>query len=526
MLAVEWFLKRLCEHGVEWIATLCGHGLDPLHQAAQRAGVRLIDTRNEQTASYIADRYGRLTGRPGVCAVSSGVACINALSGLANAWFDHAPMLLVSGSGPLATAGMGHFQDLDPIGPTVSLTRYSRTIDRPERVVQILDEAWYHALGPDPGPVHLNFPLDVQVTEVPEEQLVWSARPAPSVILPEDSVEEIAAAFQKATRPLIVAGGRLYHSGSATEVLRVAERWSIPVVTPIWDPGVVDQPSPVFAGVVGASTGEPLLLQEADLILVAGAEPDYRIGYLQPASLAPGARVFHLLAGWRKLEELLEAADLPPFTEWLKTVIARRKAFTEAVWQCGRRQANGQIHAIHIIEALQTVLDNRTILVIDGGAIGQWAHHLLCARRYPSYWLTPGPSGAVGYGIGGAMAARLAFPDRRVILLAGDGAFTFNATDIERAIAQQLPFVAIVADDQGWGLTREGQLQQLGATFATELGPIAFDELARSLGAWARRVKSPQEILPALEEALDAGTIAVIHVPVVGGIPRVIPEGE
>src|SRR6185503_3400113 len=120
MTAVELFIGALRARGVDWIATLCGHGLDPLYHAAVQAGMRLVDTRNEQTASYIADAFGRLTRRPGVCAVSSGIAHVNAFSGLLNAWFDAAPMLLISGAAAHRTAGMGHFQDVDQVAIAAS----------------------------------------------------------------------------------------------------------------------------------------------------------------------------------------------------------------------------------------------------------------------------------------------------------------------------------------------------------------------------------------------------------------------
>ncbi len=129
MNAAEALVDGLQQHGVEWIATLCGHGLDPLLHAAKRAGLRLVDVRNEQTAGYMADACGRLTRRPGVCAVSSGVAHINALTGVANAWFDQAPMLLISGAGALSTAGCGHFQEMDQVALAAPFTRYARIID-------------------------------------------------------------------------------------------------------------------------------------------------------------------------------------------------------------------------------------------------------------------------------------------------------------------------------------------------------------------------------------------------------------
>ena len=133
MTAVERVVQALRDRGVNWIATLCGHGLDPFFQAAKRAGLRLVDTRNEQSAAYMADAYARLTGRLGVCAVSSGVAHVNALTGVANAWFDGAPLLLVSGSAAFVTAGMGHFQDMPQAGIAAPITKYAREIDCAER---------------------------------------------------------------------------------------------------------------------------------------------------------------------------------------------------------------------------------------------------------------------------------------------------------------------------------------------------------------------------------------------------------
>jgi acetolactate synthase-1/2/3 large subunit len=134
--ASDWLVGELKSHSVEWIATLCGHGLDPLFHSARKAGIRLIDVRNEQTAGYIAEAYGRLTRRPGVCASSSGVAAANAMTGVMNAWFDHAPMLYISGSANLTTLGIGCFQDCDQVALLKPVTKFSRLIDVPHRTVQ------------------------------------------------------------------------------------------------------------------------------------------------------------------------------------------------------------------------------------------------------------------------------------------------------------------------------------------------------------------------------------------------------
>src|SRR5438874_2415154 len=197
MTAAELLVWELKQRGIDWMATLCGHGLDPLFQAARKAGMRLIDARNEQTAAYIADAYGRLTRRPGVCAVSSGIAQVNALTGVANAWFDRGPMLLISGAASSATAGMGHFQDLDQVSLARPITKFSRSIDSAASTLQILDEALDAATADPRGPSHLMFPMDVQRAEGGDGALGAIAAPAPGprgAVGQDSNVQEVARA--------------------------------------------------------------------------------------------------------------------------------------------------------------------------------------------------------------------------------------------------------------------------------------------------------------------------------------------
>ena len=484
------------------MATLCGHGLDPLFHAARQAGMRLVDTRNEQTASYIAEAYGRLTRRAGVCAVSSGVAHVNALTGVADAFLDGAPMLLISGAGAFATAGMGHFQDLDQVGLARPLTKYARTIDSPQRTLQILDQALRQAEACSPGPVHLTFPMDVQQGEV---SLMVNPVAAPPAEAPADEPVDLGQ-YQ---RPLIVAGSGVYYAAAGDELLRFAEEFAIPVTVPIWDRGSVDRVSDVFMGVIGAASGGPQLLADADCIILAGAQPDYRVGYLQAGAIRESARIVY---GWRGLR------GGKPHSAWLAEAQKRRNEFRRKVEEAAEEESREGMHALHVVRALRKVLRGETVLLIDGGSIGQWAHQLLC-DRYPGQWLTCGRSGVVGWGIGGAMGARLVYPDRPIILLSGDGAFTFNVAELECAARQGLHFVAIVADDQGWGITRTGHMRQFGAPISSSLGPIAFDRLAESLGARGKTVTDPNQMEGAIEAALKEPAVTVLHVPIVGGSP-------
>ena len=511
MTAADLLIGDLKEHGITWMATLCGHGLDPLFQAARKAGMRLVDTRNEQTASYIAESAGRLTGRPGVCAVSSGIAQVNALTGVTNAWFDRAPMLLISGAAATTTAGMGHFQDLDQVTLARPITKFSRSIDCAPRVREILAEALRITTADPPGPVHLLFPMDIQNAEVDESLLV------PSLefqrLRAKADVDEVAKALAGSERPLVIAGSGIFYDGSGPEMLRFCEDHRIPVVTPIWDRGSVDQPSPVFLGVIGAATGGPSYMSEADCIVMAGAEVDYRLGYLRPPAVRSDARLVSFRGSW----DDVRAANSPE--AWLASCVRRRDEFRRNVEHRVQVTTGDTMHAVHVIRAIQDVLVDDPVLAIDGGNIGQWAHQLLCADRYPSHWLTCGRSGVVGWGIGGAIAARLAYPQRPVILLSGDGAFTFNIADLESAARQNLPFVSIVADDQGWGITRSGHERQFGAPIASSLGPIAFDRLADSLGCRGVRAETPAELTGALRQAMTLPEVTVIHAPISAGGP-------
>jgi acetolactate synthase-1/2/3 large subunit len=290
-------------------------------------------------------------------------------------------------------------------------------------------------------------------------------------------------------------------------------------MTPIWDRGSVEFPSPVFAGILGAATGGPAILDGADCILLAGAESDYRVGYLRPPATRPEARILSVGHNWRALQEACRRLDLKARSEWLARCIERRDEFRAQVELRGQEQAQVGLHAIHIIRAIEKAAALNPVLLIDGGSIGQWAHQLLCSNRYPGDWLTCGRSGVVGWGVGGGMGARLAFPDRPVILLSGDGAFTFNIADLESAVRQRLGFVAVVADDQAWGITRTGHIRQFGESISSTLGFIAFDEAARAFGARGVRATTPDEVEGHLRRALEDTSVTVIHVPITGGNP-------
>lgn len=543
MTGAQSLVRRLQAHGVEFVAVLCGHGLGPFLQAAVEAGLKLVDTRTENTASYIADAYARLTGRLGVCAVSSGVAHVNAFSGLVNAWFDGAPVLLITGAAPSNVLGRGCFQDLDQVALARPVCKHAALVTRADAIPDAVDEAVRAATSGRPGPVHLTITLDGLCGEVgPAGEGQPASRPnggdGKSAVA-EDAAREAAAWLGKAERPIIVAGTGTFYADAGDALLALARAAHVPIVTPIWDRGVIDRSEPLFLGVVGAASGEPRLLEDADLIVMVGARPDYRVRYLERPSLRQDLRVIRVerdpaefdygpepdiaLAGEPRLAlELLAEeymrAGYPDHGCWLAEAQGRHRDFY-ARWASSDTLPSGPMTGGHLVHALSRVIGDDTVLLIDGGNIGQWAHMILCKDRYPSHWLTCGASAVVGWGVGGAMAARLAYPDRPVVLLSGDGSIGFGLVDMETAVRHRLPFVVVLADDSAWGIVVSGQQSGGECIVASRLGTVDYVQVAQGLGARACRADSPEEVSQEVRGAMEAGQVTLVHVPIAVAAP-------
>jgi acetolactate synthase-1/2/3 large subunit len=542
MNVADALVQELVARGIRSIATLNGHGLDPLYLACQRAGMRMIDVRNEQAAGYMAEVTGRLSRSVGVCAVSGAVAHANALTGVLNAWFDGAPMLLITGITPHNRLGHGDFQDFNPVPMAEPICKYAHMLDSPDLVGQIVHEAFAAATSDRPGPVHLSLPIDVASTEVETDRVFRSRVRSGNVQVAgagdDKLVSEAVAMIHQAKRPILVAGSGVYYSRGELSLKQFVEQQHMPVVIPIWDRGCIDQPTSAFMGVVGAYSGGAKLLPDADLVILAGAEFDYRVGQLTRPVVQDDAAVIRIHSDSSRLRQGMEAnlsiqgspktvldqlakaccqADCPPTTDWLSETTKRREEYRQQCLSTADRLPAGT-NGRDIAEAVREVMTDDTVLLIDGGNIGQWFHQLL-TDRLPGHWVTCGASGVIGWGLPGAMAARVLYPDRPVILVSGDGSFTFTVAELECAARQGLPFVAVVADDQSWGISVTVHEKEYGRPLYSTLGPIQFDQVAEGFGCRGVRVEQKDELAGALRTALEADIPTVIHVPIVPSCP-------
>ena len=541
MTGADVLIRDLKEAGVPCIYTLCGNGLEPILTACRRGGMRVIDTRNEQAAAYMADTAGRLTRRPGVVATSSGVAHLNALTGVGNAWFDGSPMLLITGATDSATTGRGNFQDMDSVALSRPICKYAQGVNRVERISPDVREALRIALTGRPGPVHLTIPMDVLRAETRPPSgagrktppLVYRYRTAADL----GAVQEAAELLRKAKRPLLVAGSGAFYANAAQELARLAGLLKAPVTVPIWDRGAVEEPIPEFVGVIGSASGEPRLLPDADLVILAGARVDYRLGYLEPPAVSKTARIIRIdpdpleivqgihpdvsLSGevktvFSQLIRALRSKGHAAPSAWLAEARKRDRAFRKK-WMASAPQPAMPPTGRHIVEALRGVVDKKTFFLVDGGNIGQWVH-MAMADRYPERWITCGASGVIGWGIPGAMAVRSLYPEEPILVLSGDGSATFTIAELETATRQGLPFVCVIADDRAWGIVVSNMRKMGKPMVGAKLGPIRFDRVAQGFGACGLRIEDPRELPQAIREGFRADRPTLIHVPIrIGG---------
>ena len=452
-------------------------------------------------------------------------------------------MLLITGASAGYGADRGVFQEYDQVGLAAPICKLAKCVYRVGDLRFIVEEAFRTALSGRPGPVHLTIPLDVLDAEADEATLgtrkiqikVASLQNSQLGVFDSDLINEALQMIRSSEKPLIIAGSGVFYSGGQEALIRLSEAAGIPIVTPIWDRGSVEKPHPNFLGVIGAASGEPRLLEDADLIIMVGARVDYRVGFLEPPKISPEASILRIdvdpselmqgrtpdlailanpTSALNKLAERLSSPTASAHREWLKEARERWRKF-RARWVERSPPSDKPMTGWHIVNAIRPLLTEEVIFLIDGGNIGQWAHMVL-ADHYPSRWLTCGASAVVGWGLPGAMAARLAHPNRPVLLLSGDGAFSFTLAEIETAVRHDLPFVAVVANDNAWGIvvsTQRARYEEKGV-LASRFGDIRFDKVAEALGARGLRVNDPKELRRAVEEGFSSGTPTIIDVPI------------
>jgi acetolactate synthase I/II/III large subunit len=512
-------LKRA---GVSHLFTLNGAHIWPILTGAAEHAIRIIDLRHEQSAAFAAEGWAKVTRECGVAAVTAGPGVTNATSALGQAQSADSPMLVIGGRAPVARWGMGSLQEMDHVAVVKSLTKKAVTLPSPDEAYGLAAECMRTALSRRTGPVFMDVPLDTffGAADVPEatEHLTPDLGAAPD----PDAIARAARLIREAERPAVIAGGSVWWSHAETELTRLVEAAHLPLCVNGMARGALPPGHPLFF-----PRARGPALGEADLILVIGVPLDFRLNFGQPPVFAETAKLVVLdvddhrkhrsaeVAVYGDLKAAIAALGaavegIPKRDSWLEKLRIAEAASRKRD-EAMTNSDSSPVHPARLIAEVDRFSDPDAILVGDGGDFVSFAGRLV-ERPRPGLWIDPGPYGCLGSGPGYAMAAKLAHPDRQVILLSGDGAFGFSAMEFDTMVRHRIPVVCVIGNNGIWALEKHPMKSLLGVSVATDLGPrTRYDKVVEALGGYGELVERPDQIRPALERAFQSGLPACIN---------------
>jgi acetolactate synthase-1/2/3 large subunit len=527
----ELVARTLKQEGIECIFTLCGGHVMNIYNGCLDQGIRVVDVRHEQAAGHAAEGWSRVTRRPGVAVVTAGPGVTDAVTAVANAYQNRSPLVLIGGAAPLAQSQMGGLQEMEQVDLMKPITKWSGTVYHTNRIPEYLQMCFRIAMSGRYGPCFLEMPADVLFGRVEEGDA-----PIPQSYRTEGRVQgdgrlvaEAAALLDRAERPVVMAGSQVYWSGAADALRRLIERLGAPAYLNAMGRGSIRQDHPLFF-----SRTRRAALGEADAVLVIGTPLDFRLRFGR--AFSEGSKIIQVDVDPTEigrnrpfdigiegdagavLEQMLAELGDPP-----------RAGRDGGAWVKGLREKEGQvwemrqqwlhsdavpIHPLRLCQEMAAFVDDDTLVVGDGGDIVNLAAQVL-PINHPGQWFDPGPMGTLGVGTGFSMAAKIACPEKKVLMVNGDGTFGLNGFEFDTFVRHNLPVVSVVGNDRQWGQITVGQVQMYGRerAVASILGDNArYDRVVDALGGHGEFVTEPAQIRPAVERAFASGKPACVNV--------------
>jgi thiamine pyrophosphate-dependent acetolactate synthase large subunit-like protein len=505
--------KALKHHGTEVIFCLMG---GPMHQSMRTAmaeGIRCFDVRHEQAAAMMATAYSRVLNRPGVCMACSGPGVMNLVTGVGQANADCTPLIVLGGAYPVSQHGIGAFQELDQVALMRPITKWAERIYDAERIPEIVATAFRVATSGKPGPVYLDFPGDVLGNVADEARLEWGAPHGERVyerpLADPTAIERALALLSAAKKPLVLSGSGIFWSDAASELQEWCETAGLPFYTTPQGRGAIPEDHALCFPHARSSA-----FKEADFILIVGTRMNYVNSFVAPPRFSSSARRVRIdidpqeIAASRNLDvgiaadaknalrQLLDAAprNLAAKFEGWRTQLAD---IEERKKDASARKLNSEeqpIHPLRLCREIRDFLDRDAILAVDGKDILDFGRQSI-PTFVPRHRLNSGTMGTMGVGLPYGIGAKVARPDKQVLVLHGDGSFGLNAMEIDTAVRHKVGVIVVISLNGGWcgdpNKTRPGR----------DLGYTRFDKMAESLGCHGEFVEKPADIRAALERA-------------------------
>jgi len=520
--------RCLKQEGVDVIFTLCGGHVQAIYDACIDENIKVIDVRHEQAAGHAAEGWSRATRKCGVAVVTAGPGVTDVVTAVANAYQNRSPMLVIGGRSPLADFEKGALQEMDQVELLRPVTKWARCLYDTTRIPEYMAMAFRHALSGPYGPVFLEIPSDILFRRVEENEVTFPAsyRPKGRVQADASVVRQAAQLLASAQQPLVMAGSLVYWSAAHDRLRQLIERIQAPVYLNAMARGSIRQDHPLFF-----SRTRRGALTRADVILIIGTPLDFRLAYgkrfnpqakiiqvdIDPTELGRNRDIDVCVEGnaGAVLEQLLvELGDArPDHNSWLKA-LREEEEKTLAARQEFLNSDAIPIHPLRLCKEMAEFVDENTIVIGDGGDIVNLAAQVL-PINYPGQWYDPGPMGTLGVGTGFAMAVKTALPEKKVLMVNGDGTFGLNGFEFDTFVRFDLPVVSVVGNDRQWGQIAVGQRMMYGRdrAIASVLRDSArYDKVVEGLGGHGEFVERPQDIRPALERAFASGKPACVNV--------------
>lgn len=520
--------RVLKNEGVSHLFTLCGGHIAPIYDGCIDESIRVVDTRHEQAAAHAADAYARLTRGIGVAAVTAGPGVTDAVTAVANAYYAASPLLLLGGAAPLEQQGRGALQEMQQVALLKPITKSSISIHQTERIPELLTQAIRIALAGRPGPVFVEIPFDILLNFVDEEQVIFPTnyRSTNRVFGDPGAIDTAAELLSQAERPVVLAGTQVYWDDASAALRAFIERFNFPVFTNGMGRGTIPMNHP---NCLPLARGRGL--SQADVVLALGTPMDFRLRYgqfgestkliqvdIDGAEIGRNRSVEVGIVGNTRavLEQLTDAmgarggarsrVESPrprSYSGWLAELqgVEEERRTAQAEWQLSDEMP---IHQYRLAHELNRLLDDDTIIIGDGGDVVGIAAKVLTIR-HAAQWLDPGPLGCLGVGLPFALAAQLLYPQKKVIVLNGDGSFALNGMELDTAARFDLPIVTVIGNDGQWGEIRLPQLALVGPerAVATQLAQNThYEKIAEAFGGYGESVQEPRDIVPAIQRAL------------------------
>jgi acetolactate synthase-1/2/3 large subunit len=519
--------RRLKAHGVSKLFTLSGGHLFSIYDGCREEGIDIVDVRHESTAAFAAEGWAKVTREPGVCALTAGPGVTNGMSAMASAQANHSPMVVLGGRAPAMRWGQGSLQEIDHVPFVRPLTKLAATPGSTEEIQPLVDDAFAAACAPHGGSAFVDFPMDYVFMEAAEQEaegaptaaLVTSGRGASG-----EGLERAAALLAGAERPVIMAGTDLYWARGEQALLELAETLRIPVFLNGLARGCVPADHELFF-----SRARSQALKGADVALVVGVPMDFRLAFggafgedteivvidaVEPERSpprAPAAECYGSIA--QTLLDLRSGAGAAALASesWIAQLRAAETERRDAE-RAELEDSRSPLHPMRLYAELGAALDRNAIVIGDGGDFVSYAGRVVDSYE-PGCWLDPGPFGCLGSGPGYALAAKLAHPERQVVLLMGDGAFGFSGMEFDTLARHGVNVVAVMGNNGIWALEKHPMEFLYGYSVAADLrAGTRYDQVVEALGGYGELVERPEDVRPALDRAFSAGLPALVNV--------------